>query len=325
MIPEYLWLGLLFAVVYVLTIWPSWKLLARILARSASSHKLTMSFWFELFIYRLLIALPYILLLVAGKDTLSQIVKSLVIGIVVFGLIFSFVRIFLRKSIVEFLWILYGYTYDGLLYFYPYRSLIDKVVARVAEDNKFNGRILELGSGTGNVLVKLKDAFPGATLVGVDLSPTMMSVARKKLIKSHNVLLQKDDAIVYLMKQKPKSSDVIIMQNSLYAIDNREELWKQLRRVISDDGRIIISNSDTAGSKTIIKEHRENDSFIKLLHPKLLLVGLIDMFISQFSETGVFSFLSEDQIKQETKRYFDMSPVERVYGDVNILFILTPR
>jgi S-adenosylmethionine-diacylgycerolhomoserine-N-methlytransferase len=44
-------------------------------------------------------------------------------------------------------------------------------------------RILEVGCGTGHNLALLADAFPQASLVGVDLSADMLAVAKRKLSK----------------------------------------------------------------------------------------------------------------------------------------------
>ena len=316
--------ALIFILVYVATIWPSWKLLARLLAKSTSSRRLTLSFWVEFLVYRLLIAAPYLILLILGQGFLPDIIDSVIIGLIVFGLVLSLIRIFLKNHIVRFLWILYGYTYDGLLHFYPYKKLIAQVTEMVRVQSH-GGPVLEIGSGTGNVIVQLCQIIPTTAIVGVDMSPTMRRIAQKKLGSKPNVTLVEDDAVRFLSQQTNNSFETIVLQNSLYAISNRDELWRELRRVISQDGSIVISNSDRAGSSSIIKEHLQQDSFIKLLHPKLLLVGIIDMFISQLSQNGVFSFLSEEQVRDETQSIFDMSDVQRVYGDVNILFILTPR
>ncbi len=313
-----------FAIIYGLTIWPSWKLLARLVARSASDQKLAWGFWRDLIVYRLLIAAPYIFLLIKGNNILPQLLKSLIVSILVFGLLFFFIRIFFKNNVVRILWTLYGYTYDGLLHFYPYNRLLETVAATVEKQTN-RGPLLELGSGTGNMIIKIRSLAPEIAIIGVDMSPTMTKIARKKLLVDEKVTLVQDDALAYLVKQMSHSFEVIVLQNSLYAINDRDELWKQLRRVVSDNGSIVISNSDRPGSRSIIKEHLESASFVKLLHPKLLLVGIIDMFISQFSQAGIFNFLSEEQISDETKTLFTMSKSQRVYGDVNILFILTPR
>ena len=315
---------ILFVAIYTLTIWPSWKLLAKLLAQSTSNKKLTLHFWVDFILYRLLIAAPYVFLLILGDDILPQILKSIIVGIVVFGLVFFIVRLFLRKRVVEFLWIIYGYTYDGLLHFNPYTTLL-KTVAETVEEQTEHGPILELGSGTGNMIAQIRSRIPEARITGVDMSPTMTSIARRKLYSDTKIELVQDDALEYLAKQDSQSFEVIVMQNSLYAINDRIALWKQLRRVLKDNGSIVISNSDRPGSSSIIKEHLRSESFIKLLHPKLLLVGIIDMFISQLSQSGVFHFLSAEQIRDETNEIFYMSEPTRVYGDVNILFILTHR
>lgn len=324
MIQDSISLIILFVVIYCLTVWPSWKLLAKLVARSASDQKLEWGFWRDFIVYRLLIAAPYIFLLVLGENILPQVMKSVVIGILVFGVIFFLIRLFFRKSVVQFLWIIYGYTYDGLLFFYPYKHLL-VTVAEVVKGQTKQGPILELGSGTGNMIVAMRSCVSSVFITGVDMSPTMTKIARKKLVSDTRVELFQDDVLTYLTKQKSKSFEVIVLQNSLYAINDRDVLWEQLRRVVKDDGSIVVSNSDRSGSSSIIKEHLRSESFVRLLHPKLLLVGIIDMFISQFSQNGIFSFLSEQQVKRETRTLFDMSKTRRVYGDVNILFILTPR
>ena len=314
----------MFLVIYGLTIWPSWKLLARLIAQSASKQKLTWRFWSDIVMYRLLIAAPYVFLLFAGNDILSDLLKSIIVGVLVFGIIFFFIRLFLRDNVVGFLWYIYGYTYDGLLYFYPYNHLL-KIVSKVAEKQTQDGPILELGSGTGNMIVVLRPLVAETQITGVDMSVSMTAIARKKLSSDANTAIIQDDALAYLARQQSKSFEVIVLQNSLYAIADRNELWRQLRRVVKDKGSVVVSNSDRPGSGSIIKEHLRHDTFLKLLHPKLLAVGIIDMFISQFSQSGVFSFLTEEQIREETSAAFEMSETQRVYGDVNILFILTPR
>ncbi len=57
------------------------------------------------------------------------------------------------------------------------RSRLITKVARMAQPQ----RILEIGCGTGTNLVRLALAFPKADIVGVDLSPHMLSIAQRKL------------------------------------------------------------------------------------------------------------------------------------------------
>lgn len=56
----------------------------------------------------------------------------------------------------------------------------EAVLARAAEAQPAPKRILEVGCGTGRNLVALARRFPHAQLTGVDLSDSMLAVARRK-------------------------------------------------------------------------------------------------------------------------------------------------
>ena len=312
-------LTLLFAIVWLATFLPCWLLLLKLLAM-AVSEKITLRFVGYFVLYRVLIVLPYVVLLVFGRGTLPDLAEALIVGIVVAGLSLSMVRFFFKNNVITFLWWGYGYFYDGLMYFKPYTRLIDSVVGisnTVVPEPK---TILELGSGTGNLLAALQTAYPDATITGVDNSYSMMRVAKNK---NPQIKLVKADIVDFLDTNKNRY-DLIVMQNSLYAVKNREYFWKQLHGALSGEGAVVISNSDKPGSKSIIQEHLRYGKWYNLLHPKLIVVGIIDSFISQLSSAGAFSFLSPQQIKNESKHYFSMSQYKRDYGNVNITFYLKP-
>jgi ubiquinone/menaquinone biosynthesis C-methylase UbiE len=289
----------------------------KLIAIIASEQKLGLKFWGVFVVYRVLLALPYLVLLFLGDGILGDIFKSIIIGLLVAGLLLSLLRFFAAGKIISLLWYFYGFVYDGLLNFYPYRKLVSDVITFSSRDLPEEPKnILEIGCGTGNVLVALQEHYPGAKVTGVDISSSMLKVAKKKT----NASLAQTDAHSFLLATN-EVYNMIILQNSLYAIPERQELWKELFSALSPGGTIIITNSDLAGSKTIIREHLAHDSWWKLLHPKLLLIGLIDSFISQLSTTGAFNFIPEKDLRREIAYAGGaMSSVERAYGGVNILF-----
>lgn len=310
----------IFAILWLVTFYPAWVLLLKLLAISASPQKVTASFWGWLLLYRLLIALPYIALLVAGSDVLPQIVEIIVIGFIVAGFIFSVIRFAFRSHLITGLWWVYGYVYDGLLHFAPYRRLIEQVVASARTSSEKPQRILELGCGSGNVLRALKKAYPDAVdLVGVDNSRSMLRSAQEKVPTARIV---QADIVEFLQTEPDKSYDLVVMQNSLYVVDDRTSLWAELHRVLRAHGSVVITNSDRPGSSTITKEHLRYGKWYELLHPKLILVGVVDAYISQLSKSGSFHFIKSEEIADETDKMFRMSETKRCYGDVNILFTL---
>lgn len=309
-----------FVVVWVITFWPAWVVLLKLLALSASPRHVGARLWSWLIIYRLLIAAPYVVLLVVGSESLPSIIQAFIVGLLVAGLIFSIIRFRYRNKLVTGLWNIYGHVYDGLLQFTPYTRLVSAVIERAVATKPDARFILELGCGTGNVLAALKAQYPQAHLVGVDSSGVMLTRASRKVL---DATLHNQDAVTFLETHKDdRQYDLIVLQNVLYAIDDRNKLWTGLERVLSPGGVIVITNSDRSGSWTIVKEHMRYGSWLAFFDIRLVLVGIIDTYISQLSKTGSFDFVSENQLRSETAGLFEMSSTTRCYGGVNILFHL---
>lgn len=311
----------IFCILWAATFVPAWWLLLRLLALSAAPQKKQLSFWLLLLSYRLVIAVPYVPLLLVDASIVPDILKGVIVGMLVMGVAFSVIRFYFRKELIDGLWWLYGFVYDGLLLFVPYRRLVD-VVVDVATRQKPNARtILELGCGTGNVLHALSRKYEEASITGVDMSRSMLRLARRKVSRARII----QDDIKHFLHQETASYDLIVMQNVLYALSERARVWRDLDRVMSPDGVIVVTNSDRPGSSSITREHLKYGKWYTLLHPKLLMVGIIDSYISQLSKTGSFDFTSEEVIKAEVAQYFDYTFIDRVYGDVNILFVLRKK
>ena len=57
------------------------------------------------------------------------------------------------------------------------RNTLMKIISDLAQPS----RILDVGCGTGDNVLRLHQEFPAASLTGLDMSSAMLSVARKKL------------------------------------------------------------------------------------------------------------------------------------------------
>lgn len=316
-------------VVWIATFPLAWKMLARLVAQSASRPGITHSpsFWIDFILYRLVIFAPYgIILFFAGN--LPDLVIKFVWGWVLLGLFLSFLRVVGSAKIVRILWLAYGLVYDGLNNFYPYRSLISNTAARLSV--KDGMKVLDLGCGTGNLSRQLL-THRKIEIVGVDSSITMLSRARAKL-RTHagSSTLINADLLQYATSQRDGCFDRIAMVNVLYTVKNRERLWKESLRILSNDGIIAATTSDRTGSMVIIREHLNNDAWWKLLSPKLLAVAIIDYFISEFAKTKVFAFPSQETLIREVEQAGGVvGDVMRCYGGptdgVNIMFTVRKR
>jgi ubiquinone/menaquinone biosynthesis C-methylase UbiE len=101
-------------------------------------------------------------------------------------------------------------------------------------------RVLDLGTGTGAVARIVAERFPGAEVVGADISPRMIEEARRKT-ESSRVSFQVADA-----QQLPfadGSFDLITLANMIPFFD-------ELARVTAPGGRVLVAYS--AGPDTPI-------------------------------------------------------------------------
>ena len=221
------------------------------------------------------------------------------------------------------LWRLYGHTYDGLLNFEPYIRLIAEITERVKPQPGM--RILELGCGTGNILVSLR-AQPGVHLTGVDSSPSMLAVARKKLDTPRStIVLHESELLTFLADCPGAAFDRVVLNNVAYAVRDQTSLWKDVIRVLSGDGYAVVSNPDKTGAAPIIREHLATSPAWKLFHPKLVGVFLIDSVISLLGSRGRFDFTPFDTLVHQVRAAGgDVRQASRSYGGTNMTFCLHP-
>ncbi len=285
---------LFFAIMWVATFLPVWYLFSKLIVYSLRPKQAVKSlrFWVSLVIYLSLLALPYLLLL-QQADTFSSTFKAVLYGLLIFIFAVPLAQIFLSKRIESLLWGLYGYVYDGLLHFYPYKNLVDEAVKRLKIKN--NDQVLDLGCGTGNASLKILLQEP-KFLQSVDGSSSMLRPAKAKLADFQNVKIYKQDAVEYLRQLESKSLNKILLINVLYAVHNGDELWQELLRVLKDDGLIVMTSSDRGGSLALIKDHLRHASIFQLMHPKLVAVFAIDSLISIIASSGNFHFISQQEM-----------------------------
>lgn len=315
-------LYVVFVLLWIITFWPSWYLLLKLIALSTADRLKSAQFSLVFVSYRLLIALPYLYLVIAGGETVNNLVKSLALGALGLGLLMSILRFFFASYVNTALWFVYGYVYDGLKHFYPYKHL-QQLVFREAKPGK-NDTILDLGAGSGNQTILL--AASGCEVVAVDSSKSMLARLRKKIKKQQlsNVQVVESELMSYLSTEKSLRFSTVVMVNVLYTVTNRGEFWLQLLRVVKTDGKIIITNSDKGGNGSLIAEHISHEGVLSLLRPSLIGVFVIDSLISEMAKTGHFNFVQAELLKKEiegaggTYKY-----IGRCYGGVNVLFEIT--
>jgi SAM-dependent methyltransferase len=127
---------------------------------------------------------------------------------------------------------------------------MNRVVARrilpslsgVVEQLKQGGAILEVGCGTGNLLVQIAQAFPHSRCTGVDIDPTGLAAAREAV---HQAGLAKRVQILegdVSSAIQPEPYDVVVMVEVLHEISPalRPGVLRGCARALRGEGWLVI-------------------------------------------------------------------------------------
>lgn len=129
---------------------------------------------------------------------------------------------------------------------------IDKVRRRIAERFATEGvRVLDIGCGTGSLAVAL--AARGARVTGIDISPQMLDIARRKVEQSglgEGVTLMQVSAIDLDERFEAGSFDLITstLVFSELSDDEQRFVLRQCHRLLVDGGRLVIADETVPAS-----------------------------------------------------------------------------
>jgi tRNA (cmo5U34)-methyltransferase len=99
------------------------------------------------------------------------------------------------------------------------------------------GRILDLGTGDGHLIRLLRERWPGASAVGLDLSPEMLATAQERFASTSGVRLEVHD----LMRPLPASLgrfDVVVSALAIHHLpDSRKRaLFAEVFALLTEGG-----------------------------------------------------------------------------------------
>ncbi|TFF89660.1 MAG: class I SAM-dependent methyltransferase [Promethearchaeota archaeon] len=122
----------------------------------------------------------------------------------------------------------------------PFMILRSKLVSRLKELES-EGTILDLGCGSGNLLIKLAKKFPKSTLIGVDTSSEMLEKARKRAgRKGLNAEIELKVGAANNIPFPDNSIDIIVSSFSLHHWEDPAGCLKEVYRVLKKDGSLLI-------------------------------------------------------------------------------------
>ena len=137
---------------------------------------------------------------------------------------------------------------DAAFYDYYATGLEGEVQFYVEEARRAGSPVLELGCGTGRILIPVAEA--GVTIVGLDRSPAMLSIARQKTSKlgveaQHRITLVEGDMRSFSLGQRFKL--VMIPYRTFLHLMTPEDQRQALgciREHLTEDGRLVLNVFD---------------------------------------------------------------------------------
>jgi SAM-dependent methyltransferase len=105
--------------------------------------------------------------------------------------------------------------------------------------------VLEIGCGTGNVLLLAKRAVPGATVIGTDPDGEALALARRKADRA-GLALQLDEAYAQSLPYADGSVDRVLSSLMLHHLPEDEKVGalREVRRVLAPGGSLHLMDLD---------------------------------------------------------------------------------
>jgi len=104
-------------------------------------------------------------------------------------------------------------------------------------------RILDAGCGTGEATWRLADAFPGATVLGVDILDASLDRARQKAVRFGD-RVRFENRSIYELGLPSGSFDLVACRHVLQSIPHADQVVAELVRVVRPGGRLHLIAED---------------------------------------------------------------------------------
>ena len=157
--------------------------------------------------------------------------------------------------------------YDSVV---PYRERQD-VNFFVEMAHRSGGPVLELGCGTGRVLIPTAES--GIEIVGLDASPLMLSVCREKVARASQDTQSKVSELIegdmrdFELGRKFRLATIPFRPfQHLLTVEDQMSCLKNIRRHLADSGKLVLDIFNPSLSnlvnETYLQEHGEEPEFV---------------------------------------------------------------
>jgi len=119
---------------------------------------------------------------------------------------------------------------------------------------KNNPTIVDLGTGTGKLMIEIGKLNPKCEFIGVDISAGMLKRAKRNT-KGLNVQLLENH--LTKIDVEDETADYAISNASLHHVKNKEKLFSEVYRILKKKGKLVFSDSFDKPDKEFDKYKEE--------------------------------------------------------------------
>ena len=171
-----------------------------------------------------------------------------VIFLCIFGIIFILILIFAlprkrseRKPSIEGLYSAeVAKAFEKMTNFLPFKMLRKRVISELKKYT-LNGLLVDVGCGSGNLIVEIAQKYNNIDLIGIDISNEILELAKQRVIQNElNERIKIEIGNVENIPFSDNSIDFIISSLSLHHWSNPKIAFKELVRTLKGDGLLMV-------------------------------------------------------------------------------------
>ena len=145
--------------------------------------------------------------------------------------------------------------YDSFIrHLVPDYDLFNNLTAELLSFNGDDFRVLDIGCGTGETMLSIKNVFPNVHGMCIDISEAMVDATRKKLKKHSGIEFVCSDLVDFASKDKFDAVVSILVLHNIQTTDERIAIYKKIRDLLVKGG-IYISVDIVKSDRPEVQAH----------------------------------------------------------------------